>query len=135
MSQSAKSVVAIVVLVLAQNCRPAERAVSAQPSQPGLQSISLRQVLANPRAYDGSRVRVVGFCHFEFEGDALYIQGADYFQQDTKHAIWLDVEHDPRILVLSNDYVIVEGRFEADSLGMFAGSLRDITALVATSPP
>jgi hypothetical protein len=134
MERSGTGALALGLLVLAQGCRPTERAAPAPSSPPVLQRMSLAQVLANPKPYDGKRVRVVGFCHFEFEGDALYVQGTNYFQRITKHAIWLDVEQDPRVLALSDDYVIVEGRFEADTVGIYAGSLREISYLEGTSP-
>jgi hypothetical protein len=35
------------------------------------------QLIANPQAWDGKHVRVIGFLRLEFEGDALYLHRED----------------------------------------------------------
>lgn len=126
------------VLVLAQGCRPTEKALPSPRSASGLQSVPLAQLIANSKQYHGKRVRVVGFCHLEFEGNGLYIQGADYFHGVTKHAVWLEVEESPEVLALNDGYVVVEGTFNAEQLGhlsMFSGFLGDVTRIQAASAP
>jgi hypothetical protein len=97
--------------------------------------VALAEVISHPKQYDGRRVRVVGFCSLEFEGNALYLQGADYYHQMWKHAVWLDVEDLERSRDLSafnNRYVQVEGTYDAKQLGhlsLFAGTLTSITSL------
>ena len=138
MTKSGSAALAICVLILFQACRPTEKASAPPPSASGLQSVPLAELIAHPKKYHGKRVRVVGFCHLEFEGNGLYIQGADYFHHVTKHAVWLDVEESPEVLLLNNDYVRVDGTFDGERLGhlsMFSGSLSDITKIEHASPP
>jgi hypothetical protein len=48
------------------------------------------------------------------------------------------VEESPEVLVLNDDYVVVEGTFNAEQLGhlsMFSGMLADVTKIQAASPP
>ncbi len=103
-------------LMLAQGCRPTEKAPPSSPSASGPLSVPLAQLIANSKQYHGKRVRVVGFCHLEFEGNGLYIQGEDYSHGVTKHAIWLEVEGSRGVLILNDDYVVVEGTFSAEQL-------------------
>jgi hypothetical protein len=48
----------------------------AQPQQPV--SVSIVQLIANPKAYHAKFVRVVGFVSVRFEGTAVYLHEEDY---------------------------------------------------------
>lgn len=117
-------VVALAVLLLLWS--PSTSSVgAAAPDEPS--DVSLLQLIANPRDYDGELVRVIGFCRLEFEGNALYLHREDYEHGISKNAIWLDVERPAS--GLSNQYVLVEGVFDAGHNGhmsMFSGSLGKI---------
>ena len=98
------------------------------------QDVSMVQLLADPGAYDGRLVRVVGFCRLEFEGNALYLHREDFEQMILKNAVWLDVERKVREdrKDLSDKYIYVEGRFDARDkghMGCCAGALRDISRM------
>ncbi len=76
-------------------------------------------------------VRLIGFCHFEFEGDALYLHREDFVRCLIKNAVWLDV--DAQSFRKFNDkYVLVEAVFDAKlkgHMGLFSGELKDVKRL------
>ena len=95
-------------------------------------NVSLVQLIATPRDFHGKLVRVRGFCHLEFEGNALYLHRDDPEWGILRNAVWLaldwpPVPDDQKTLraQLSDRYVLVEGVFDAKS-GDFSGSLGDI---------
>ncbi len=100
--------------------------------------VSMVQLLADPGGFDGRAVRVVGFCHLEFEGNALYLHREDAEQLLLKHAIWLSLGWPvPEARRgLSDKYVLVEATFDSRDKGhmdLFAGELRDISRMEAHS--
>ena len=135
MTRVARVALTLCASLLALACRPAERRASPTPAA-GPQKALLADIIANPKQYQGQRVRVVGFCHLEFEDNALYIQGTDFFHGVRKHGVWLDVEDSRERHLLSNTYVIVEGTFDAEQLGhlsLWAGTLTDVTRMEETN--
>lgn len=100
---------------------------TAQPPHE-LHDVSLIRLIANPEAFDGTRVRVIAFLHLEFEGDALYVSRADSENYVTKNGVWIDVPDPVRkdALQYSDRYVLVEGVFSAKHhghMGLFSGAL------------
>ncbi|MEJ7809996.1 MAG: hypothetical protein WKG32_06195 [Gemmatimonadaceae bacterium] len=51
---------------------------------------SLVALLARPELYNGTRVRVVGFVNFEFEGNGLYLSRIDWAQSIYANGLWID---------------------------------------------
>ena len=94
---------------------------------------SLVALLANPKAYDGKRIRVVGFVRLEFEGDAIDLHRENDEQGITKNGLWLDVRRAMRgDRRLDRKYAIVEGTFNANHLGhmdMWSGAIENITGI------
>jgi len=97
--------------------------------------VSLIQLIANPKSWDGKRVQVIGFLRLEFEGNALYLHREDYLYGITDNAVWISL---PSKLTasqregLSTRYVICEGVFRADDhghLGLFSGVLGEINRI------
>ena len=74
------------------------------------QDVSMIQLIANQKAFSGKMVRVVGFCHLEFEGNALYLHKEDFDLAIGRNAIRLDAPADKK--ALSDRYVLIEGIFE-----------------------
>jgi len=98
--------------------------------------VSLIELIANPKAYDGKRVRLIGFVRLEFEGNAIYVSKESYEAGIIKNALWLDPPKSSPLArkgaVWGPQYAIVEGRFDARSLGhmrLFSGAIRDTTRL------
>jgi hypothetical protein len=92
--------------------------------------VSLLQLIATPTTYDKKAVRVIGFCHLEFEGNGLYLHREDYDQAIYKNSIWIDAPPDKA--ALSDQYVLIEGTFDAGDhghLGLFSGRLKNITRM------
>lgn len=58
------------------------------------EDVSLIQLLANPQAYDGKIVRIIGFIHLEFEGNVIYLHEDDFRYGLTKNGLWIDLPRD-----------------------------------------
>jgi hypothetical protein len=82
--------------------------------------VSLVQLIATPERFDGKLVGLVGFCHLEFEGDAIYLHREDFDALLTRNAVAIDLPSSvpPEFQGLSGKYVIVEGRFRAPGPGI-----------------
>ncbi len=100
-------------------------------NQCALYGVSLHELLAQPREYHGKRVRVIGFAHFEFEGDALYLSREDFERGIAINALWL-----PRptgsLDSIANHDVVVEATFDALFRGHFSmtsGALVNVTRM------
>jgi hypothetical protein len=94
--------------------------------------VSMVQLIATPERFDGQLIRVIGFLHLEFEGNALYLHETDFCHSISANAIWVGVDWPPddKYMARSNSYVLLEGVFDARSrghMGMFAGSVRNIS--------
>ena len=106
---------------------------AAQASSP--EDVSLIQLIARPAEFHGKLVRTIGFCHFEFEGNALYIHREDFERAITKNGVWLNVGSpfpDER-RALSDSYVLVEAIFvatEKGHMGAFSGALKDVQRMM-----
>jgi hypothetical protein len=98
-------------------------------------SVSLIQLIANPKAYDNKRVRVIGYLHLEFEGNAMYLHHEDFDYGLTKNAIWINVPEDmtnEQIKIVNDQYVICTARFRSGRqghMGMNSGEFFDVTRL------
>ena len=95
------------------------------------QDVSLLQLIANPNQYDGKLVRVIGFCRLEFEGNALYLNQADYEHSISKNGVWLQVGWPvpDNLRAASDEYVIVEATFSVGTPSSFSGLLTGIKRL------
>ena len=99
---------------------------------------SLLDLIVRPELYDGRTIRTIGFVHFEFEGNHLYVSQADWLHRIAANSVWIDpppgFESDSGASRgRPNDrYVIVEGRFSASHrghLGMSAGAIEKVSRL------
>lgn len=93
--------------------------------------ISIIQLIAVPKAFDGKRVRVHGFAEIEYEGNALYLHEEDRKYRIDKNSLALDV---PLELIrkakgLRHNYVIIEGTFSAANQGHFSTRSGGITKI------
>jgi len=94
-------------------------------------NVSLIQLIANPKEYDGKFVRVGGFASFEFEGDAIYLHKDDMRYCLTKNGLWLDTGSLGK-QKFNGKYVSVEAIFNATSkghMGLWSGSLQRISRM------
>ena len=104
---------------------------------------SLLTLIARPELFDGKPVRVIGYVHFEFEGNGLYVSQDSYEHGVTRNGIWIDppweFESDSATARRQpNDrYAIVEGTFSAHDrghLGLWGGALERVTRLELWEP-
>ena len=101
----------------------------------GPQEVSLIQLIANPQNYDKKRIRLIGYLHLEFEGDAIYLHHEDFEFGIAKDAIWINLPKDitrAQIKAVNDHYVICSATFDAQRhghMGMFGGELEDVTRL------
>jgi len=86
--------------------------------------------VTNPNAYDGKVVRLIGFIHFEFEGNAIYLHKEDYDHAITRNGLWVELAAGTSTKPCENRYAIIEGTFRANDhghMGMWSGAIRNIT--------
>lgn len=93
---------------------------------------SLIELLARTDAYDGKRVRVIGFANLEFEGNALYVSREDYEHMIPRNGFWLDVPDSllrGRTLHLPG-YFLIEGVVSAHDrghMGLWSGAIGQVS--------
>jgi hypothetical protein len=104
----------------------------ANAGQP--KDVSMIQLIADPQRFDGQSVRVMGFLHLEFEGNAIYLHREDFERSILQNGIWIELT-DSQLrssAKLNNGYVLVEGIFSASEkghLGIWSGSLQRVSRL------
>ena len=93
--------------------------------------VSLVQLLANPKEFDGRRVAVAGYAAVEFENNALYLHKEDRDWFLTKNALWVDYDNDKvderDRKACNGKYVVLTGTFRAEDLGHVEGYSGTIT--------
>ena len=87
-------------------------------------------VLANPEKYYGRRIVVVGYAHFEFEGNALFLYREDFELRRMTNSIWLDrTGHDASLFDAADDhYALVIGKYihRDGHMGCCVGTITEI---------
>jgi hypothetical protein len=94
-----------------------------------LYDVSLYDLITRPAEFHGKRVRVIGFAHFEFEGNGLYAHREDWERSLSRNGVWVDPPPTGSDS-LNNRYLLIEGRFDAKMRGhmsMWSGSLDSVT--------
>ena len=99
-----------------------------------LKSVSMIELIANPEKFDGKRVIVSGFVHFEFEGNALYFHEEDYRAglRQNGIALYVTPEQQKQYAVCELKSCFVVGTFHAtlpQHFSLWSGHLTDITAI------
>jgi hypothetical protein len=131
------------VLLVAPSCSAHAQTAGYYPKGgPDIEAedVSLIPLIANPQAYDRKIVRITGFLHLEFEGNAIYLHGEDFQYSLTKNALWINVPKDMtqgQIKAVNDQYVICTGRFVAGMhghMGLNSGEIDDVTRLEVWSP-
>ena len=94
--------------------------------------LSIIDLIANPELFDGKKVMVHGYVHFEFEGNAIYLHKDDFVYGISRNSLWLSLSSSKRANDFSechDSYVLVRGTFKAGVGGhndMASGVLHDI---------
>ncbi len=99
---------------------------------PGEQSVSLIQLIANPRNFDGKDVEVGGYLELrnEYENSLFLDENAQQHGM-SGNSIAIEFEKSPvalqkRAKGLTRTYVIVTGRFKAGPTAFSAGKLQGV---------
>jgi hypothetical protein len=96
---------------------------------------SIIQLLARPEVYDGKRVRLKGYIHFEFEGNGIYLHREDQQKALYNNGLWVQFRENIKVGAECQDrYVLIEGTFVARNRGhmsLWSGSVEDITRCVS----
>lgn len=110
-------------------------ATAAEPkavsdSQP--KDVSMVQLIADPKRFDGQTVRVIGYLHLEFEGNAVYLHREDFERSILQNGIWIELTEAQQksSTKFNNGYVLVEGTFSASKKGhldIWPGSLQRVS--------
>src|SRR6185503_1074689 len=102
----------------------------------GVEDVSLIALIANPKEFDGHKVRVMGYLNLEFEGNCIYLHKEDYDQAITKNGLWVEMNRDstriPSIMKCIKKNVLMEGTFDANNqghMGLYSGAIRQVTRL------
>ncbi len=100
--------------------------------------VSMVSLIANPKDFDGKKVRLIGYVRLEFEGDSIYLHRDDARQRNFKNGLWLDVEvPQKRRPTINNRYALVEGVFsmeERGHMGLWSGTIKNVTRLEPWRP-
>jgi len=101
----------------------------------GPDDVSLINLIATPEKFGGRRIRVIGYLHLEFEGNALYLDQQSFSLAITKNSVWIylpERETKAKQQSVSDKYALVQGRFDARDRGhmeMCAGAIGSIERL------
>ena len=99
------------------------------------EQVSLIQLIANPQAYDGKTVRIIGFLHLEFEGNVIYLHNEDFRYGIEKNGLWIDIPKgmsQEQMKAVNDHYVICTARFVSNMhghMGMNSGEVADVSRL------
>ena len=95
--------------------------------------VSIIQLIANPKDYDGKIVRVIGVGSLEFEGNGVYLSRDDW-KYVSRNGLWIEVGNKATPYNVAKNwngkYVIIEGTFDAKMtghFGMWSGAIVNIT--------
>jgi len=94
--------------------------------------LSMIDLIANPELFDGKKVIVKGYVHFEFEGNGIFLHKEDFLYGIDRNALWLSLSSSERAKKFSDcqdSYAMVRGTFKAGIGGhnsMLSGELHDI---------
>jgi hypothetical protein len=105
------------------------------------EEVSLITLIANPKQFDGHKVRVIGYLNLEFEGNCIYVHKDDFDQSISKNALWVAMDRDsirlPPIKRCVKHNVLMEGTFDANNQGhmaAYSGTIKRITRLEVWTP-
>jgi len=78
-------------------------------------SISMVEILANPKKYDGKVVEIEGFLSLEHEGQAIYLNEDDYEFFNRKNGIYVIADISPEVKKECNlKHVRIIGKFQLE---------------------
>lgn len=105
----------------------------------GDMTVSLIQLIADSRSFDGKRVVVTGYVMLELDNAAVYLHETDAAYGISRNALWLDISLDgeSQRAQFHRRYVLIEGIFSARRRGhldAFSGSIERIGRFELVEP-
>jgi hypothetical protein len=101
--------------------------------------VSIVELIANPAKYDGKRVRLMGYIHFEFEGNGIYLHKDDHQFSLGYNGLWVEwAARATRSSECQDTYALIEGTFRASHrghMGLRSGAVTDMTRCMKWPPP
>lgn len=101
-----------------------------------VEDISMVQLIANPKAYDGKTVRISGFLHLGGDERAIYLHNDDFLYGITQNSFSIEVTGKDvsrqKFNAINNQYVTCVARFvdgTHGSAGSNRGTLTNVTTL------
>jgi hypothetical protein len=91
--------------------------------------VSIVELIAMPRLYDGRRVRVTGWLHLEFEGNGIYLHRDDKIHGLYRNGLWVSFAGRDADMSCAGGYALVEGTFDAGHhghMGLWSGAIEGI---------
>lgn len=128
MNNSVATIAIVWVVIFVGGCR-------APSDTTRISKVSLVELLAKPAQYDGKRVSVSGFYHYEFESSGLYLSRDDARFGVLRNSVWVgDSTNESTTAALksfNDSFIMVFGRvtYEADGvghLGLFPVAVEEI---------
>ena len=106
-----------------------------------IQDVSMVALLANPDAFNGKNIHVVGALNLEFENRMLCLHSEDIVKGIEKNCIWVQFDNnalqksEEDLLLFKNYYVVVEGIFDSSSKNSrCSGALTKISRIDPKNP-
>jgi hypothetical protein len=102
--------------------------------EPSPQMVSIIQLIANPKDYDGKVVMITGFLTLEFEETVIYLHRDDSELGNIVNGVWVEVTDDfrKRRSEINNKYVSLVGRFDfrdKEGFGIRSASIGKISSI------
>lgn len=101
--------------------------------------VSIVELIANPAKYDGKRVRLMGYIHFEFEGNGIYLHKDDQQFSLGYNGLWVEwAERATRSPECQDTYALIEGTFRATHRGhmsLWSGAITGMTRCMKWPSP
>jgi len=106
------------------------------PNWEEYERVSMVQLIATPKAFDGKKTQVCGFATIEFEGTSLYLTRDDMKYDINRNSLWLDVRdwEEKRWTALHRRAICVYGVFKAADKGhrgAHSGAMHEIARVLA----
>jgi hypothetical protein len=94
-----------------------------------LYSVSMLELITQPREWHGKRVRVIGYVHFHDEENQLYTSAEDWYRLIESNSLRIPPSLDVRDSLNHRD-VLIEATFDAGA----GGSLKEVTRIESWGP-
>jgi hypothetical protein len=97
-------------------------------SQPS--DVSMISLISVPERFDGQRVRLHGYVHFELEGDGVYLNREDMEHHLYKNGLWVSLAKQISSDRCQDTYALIEGTFRSvdkGHMGLWSGAVTEVT--------